>query len=533
MANIRINEIQLTGTLTQGDSFIVLDTETQDTKRATITTISDYANNNSYFFAVPDSGSRNNIGLSSRKQGMHVLTLNDQRTYRLIGSDLSDNNNWVEIAGFEPAYVTRQVTGSTFNGVPYANDIFDIYVETEENGGSNETGDGTQTNPFSSIEKAFDKIPHTPPDPRRSYSVYIHLGPGKFILGEQQSLRIANRNQNISIYLLGSLQEVETVNVLDVSNTAAPGKFSSRIVICEPFNTQIDQDGKYFLNFGGSETSPASYPCRSSSSPEIELIGFPSVGEAKIVTLATTIEPKYPLVQRAGFSTRMVHIKTYQTGSYIPSISSLHSCILNGWFLQTADNSIYSNYCYFGPSLPETGSNVTQLDIQANGGYNIFSRCIFDDVDLLWRGGPEWTSLNTCVLKNNSKVWISEYGDPSFLYTWTLDLENCALPFDIQNQNSVVIQRGNISVENCSTVIKLNYNGMYRNRGSSIISGSTTGIPIQILDGGTIINLKNACSGNLFNTTNPTEEIKVGKDKSAITFSSLPATDPDTFSRAN
>lgn len=55
MSNIRINEISLTGSLTSGDSFIVLDTETQATKRASIDTITNYVNENSYFFAVPSS----------------------------------------------------------------------------------------------------------------------------------------------------------------------------------------------------------------------------------------------------------------------------------------------------------------------------------------------------------------------------------------------------------------------------------------------------------------------------------------------
>lgn len=531
MANIRINEIQLTGTLTQGDSFIVLDTETQATKRATIATISDYANNNSYFFAVPDSGSRDNIGLSSRKQGMHVLTLNDQRTYRLIGSDLSDNNNWVEIAGFEPAYATRTVTGSTFNGVPYSYDILDIYVETETSGGNDLTGDGTQQSPYATIARALDKIPHTAPDPRKLYYVYIHLGPGEFETNEV--VYQPNRNDNITVYIIGSINEVETINITNTSNTAVPGKYSSKRITCDPYTTQIDQDGKYFLNFGGSETFPASYLCRSSSSPNIDVLGFPSVGEAKLVTLATTIRPKYPISQRTDRGIVFTHVNMFQTGSYIPSITSTRSCTFNGWFLQTYDNSINHNYCYFGPRLLNTGSNVTQLDVQGGDGFNIFNYCVFDDVDLLWRGGPEWCSIQNSVLKNNTKVWISEYGDPSYLYTWTLDTENCALVFDVQNQNSVVIQRGNISVENCGTVIKLNYNAMYRNRGSSVISGSTTGIPIEILDGGTIINLKNACNGKLVNSTNPTQEIRVGTGKTPILFSSLPATDLDTFSRAN
>jgi hypothetical protein len=533
MSNIRINEISLTGSLTSGDSFIVLDTETQATKRASIDTITNYVNENSYFFAVPSSSSRDSIDVSQRKQGMHVLTLDDQRTYRLIGSDLSDNSNWVEIAGFEPAYITRTITGSLFNGVPYAYDILDIYVEKEENGGSDVTGDGTQAAPYSSIEKAFEKIPHTIPDARKGYYVYIHVGPGKFILGETQAFYNPVRDPNMFVYLIGSVNEVETINVTDTSNTAVPGKYSSKLITCDPFTTTVEKDGEYFLNFGGSELSPASYLCRSSSSPQLEVLGFPSVGEAKLITLATTIEPKYPLRQSRDRKVTMVHIKTYQTGSYISSFSSNRSCIFNGWFLQTYDDSITNNYCHFGPSLPGTGSNVTQLDIQGGSGYNIFNYCVFDDVDLLWRGGPEWTSIQNSVLKNNTKVWISEYGDPSYLYTWTLDLENCALGFDIQNQNSVVIQRGNISVENCGTVIKLNYNAMYRNRGSSVISGSTTGIPIEILDGGTIINLKNACNGKLVNTTNPGQEIRVGTGKTPITFSSLPATDLDTFSRAN
>lgn len=531
MANIKINQIELTGSLTSGDSFIVLDEETQATKRASLSTISEYASNNSYFLAVADSQSRDSIDVSARKEGMHVTTLDDQKTYRLIGSDLSDNSNWVEIAGFTPAYITSVTETPSWNNTYVSKTVyFDIYIEKEENGGSDVTGDGTQESPFSSLAKAFEKIPSTNPWIDANYIVNIYMGPGEFLVSDDNDRYIRNlgKDGTVSIRIHGSLNELETINVTDVSNTTVAGKYASKMITCDNFSTQIDQDGKYFINFGSSLTS---YLCRSSISPQIEMLGYPSLGEAKIVTLATSIRSAYGCT--LGYQNiALYHLNFIQDG-FIPTITKAYSCTFNGWAIQAQGKESYTSYCYFGPPLPETGGTVSQIDVGGGDGYNIFNQCVFDDMDLLWRGSPEWCSIQYSVLKNNSRIWISEYGDPSYLHCRTLDFENCALCFDIQNQNSYVLNDGNISVENCEILIKVNYNAMFRSRGTRTISGTTTSTPIQILDGGTVLNVKVACDGKLTNTTNPGQDIIVGQNKSPISFASLPATDLDTFSRAN
>jgi len=143
MTNVKINEISLTGSLTSGDSFIVLDTETQDTKRATINTITNYVNENTFRYpVVSDIAERNNLSV---EDGDVVRV---KSTGELFVWD-NARTKWVLL----PNSSTRP-DFFYYDDVSYSFPV--LYVSTT---GSDDNGEGTQASPFRSVTRALQMIP--------------------------------------------------------------------------------------------------------------------------------------------------------------------------------------------------------------------------------------------------------------------------------------------------------------------------------------------------------------------------------------
>ena len=159
MANKKIDEIELTDSLTSDDSFIVLDQETQATKRTALSTISDYVKGDT--LVHPDVDGMVARDALSAQDGDVVRVKSTGELFVYDGTD----SLWRVIpnSSTKPEFFK-------YPAISYA--WINIYVDTN---GDNATGEGTEQNPFKSVSRALNSIPNG-----YKNRVYIRVAGGSY-----------------------------------------------------------------------------------------------------------------------------------------------------------------------------------------------------------------------------------------------------------------------------------------------------------------------------------------------------------------
>lgn len=410
-----------------------------------------------------------------------------------------------------------------------------IYVETPENGGDDNSGDGSVDAPFATIERALKQIPTTPPT-TYFYYAYIKVGPGEFDLkGEYHgSIR--------AIRIIGSFNEIEDVNITS-GGTIVSGKAGTRQNTCDPFTTNISEEGRYFLTKTSNDSLSrgTTYLLRPSTSPVIKSVTSITAGTGKIVELATRI---IRTSSSSFITSPNTYVDYYNLDFYFPvspqllsfrnfrgiygSIIRTYGGIFTGVDHSTGVYPFLSN-CYF------VDSQIEWRDFSILSA--VFS-CIFDNCKVYSEGGRGVT-YTSVVFLNNSISYNGYFGVANYISNVTLssiDFENCnSAVIRIKNPASLLTINNNVTLENCSSFLEIDNNAT-ATRYSGTITGATTSVPINII-AGQVTNFKAGCNGTLTNATTPGNEITVGA-AGTVSFSSLPKNDlstgdSSTFSRAS
>jgi hypothetical protein len=400
------------------------------------------------------------------------------------------------------------------NSSPLFDNIVDdkvnLYVSTT---GDDTNGDGSESNPYATPQRAVDSIPDSIANRIR---IQIFCGTGEF---DFPNLSFVPANINLKI--IGS-REGEIINIPAGSATFSlvSGKRAETTANVGSYSETIT-DGSHFLSAEANGNFSA-FCALSSVSPNLNTIMptyFAPFFNIKVCEYKTVFNVSgAPL----SFGTNETGINGLYAASFIgisvvlqissPSFKGL--TFLGCKFTRSRSGVLTFYSCdigsYLSPDIP----------LYIVGGYLRYAIIRREDYTFGIRGGLETTFGYNNIL---SPIELMESSNLSLSDT---DLEKTS----INNYTAISVYEGTstVSLINCSvsgTIGLFNSNTSINSsfNTSGNITGTVTGNIVTLTNGCQAVGIKNACDGKI--TTSGGSEIVIGGNTSGQTFTSLPATD--------
>jgi len=568
MGNIKINQIQLTGSLTSGDSFIVLDEETQATKRASLATISDYVKEDTLVHpAVDDMVARDAL---SAKEGDVVRVRSTGELFVYDGTD------------FLWRVIPNSSTKTEFFKYPSTSYAWiNIYVDTN---GNNTTGEGTEQNPFKSVSRALNSIPNG-----YKNRIYIRVAGGSYEDGnwdfpfpgatspEDHEDPAGTSYPLINVVGMSPYTDGEQIQI-DSSHTTANyvahpsgnGNYAALSDFNFPtFTTQTnfnDDSGQYFL-MSGLNTAYGNIPGWDArvvykADNTTGLIRAVNQRNSNLYTTGT-----WHLVHKSQLPTftKLGAIRNHKSNSAKVSIrnlafdlTSVYGTTIYGSSVQAANVGFYC--CYFNYGAYYIDNNESD--------WAGFQYCIFNkrsDISyspLLWYKHSVRGTISNCYIKNTPvNVSSGQYQNLGGVYESTTSMTKLVTGTDdistshgagpsvgisyfgavdfigpgvaMQFSNTSVrasAGSGNFSFSGVSNPLVLCNNSFWGHLNPSAIGDCTAPVIVGTKSmTGNAFTTTQAGPGiagwNIINTVNPGQEVIVGAVTSSFAFSDLPQTD--------
>lgn len=469
-----------------------------------------------YVEGVDTIAQRDAWPLEKRVQYMSIYVAADATVYRLFGPNLADNTTWIPVVVETPA-PSRLTTAGTSK-------YLDIYIEDPSNGGSDETGNGTQAAPFATIKKAFEIIPTVTPRNNQPRGIRIRLGVGTFAFPPSQADNINLSTLAQQISFTGTSIAVETVTIASAATKVAGKSARYTVTTSSPYSTVLGEDGEYFIDTGSTLTSRV---CVSSpSSNTIEIAGTLAPGTYTISKNGTFLEAMdnlgygteaHNLFGRMNFS-RVVTSTTFNFGGpgndyrlcNIPMDSSSDG--LWGDKYNNRDQFVMYNCSIVSTSKIEARLHELFVDV---------SNCLLKNLNISVRQSRLYYVRESQLVNSNLNVgWEQNPGNANLGNNDFYDnADSCVT---LAESSTLIVSSGTINTfENCSTALLLERNSFMHFRGGSTFRGATTSVPVVVRSGSRLIGLSSS-NGLLTNSTNPGQEVQLGATLK-LPISELPA----------
>ena len=417
-----------------------------------------------------------------------------------------------------PAIPIEQPLGDLLNTIPVGDPSLESPVGNEVSlyvsaSGNDDTGDGSQANPYATPQMAIDSIPATI---EKDSLVQIFCGAGTFTFPD-----VSRVPSDIQFALIGDTSNPDiTIPLGTTSFAPIAGKTSRLQANVGPYAAVIT-DGSHWMDLDLSSLGYATQGVvvTASTSPNLDIVLSFDPGpfyEFKVYPYSTVFEVN-PRLSFTGldaegpfgnpFSVKKVsmvgiEIKGYDGNSNFSNID-FRACKFSlgaGFFNVQFRSCTVSSYFEVGASFNDSA--------YVTGSYFKGAVTVGEDTD----------SFSNIVTTNT--IYLSPVDNASFN---SVDFEGSGDCFRLQNGSEINIF-GDCTVEATKSSF-INgtsaLNASIKIGGGTTMTGSVTGNAITLVKGSQATGVENACSGTL---TAGGSEIVVGGN-GGQTFASLPATD--------
>jgi len=413
-----------------------------------------------------------------------------------------------------PAIPIEQPLGDLLNTIPVgdpslespAGNTVNLYVSAS---GSDDTGDGSQANPYATPQMAIDSIPATI---EKDSLVQIWCGAGVFTFPD-----VSRVPSDIQCALVGDTSTPVLTTALGTSFPTVPGKVARRRGNVGAFAETIT-DGSHwgFLDFSSFGYAPSGMTVTASTSPDLDVVyGFDFGGSFELTVFAySTVFEINPRVAFSGFDAEG------PLGGFLKKVS------LVGIEVKGYDSAAsFKNFLFYGCkfSLGAGFFNVTFSSCQTGSYFEV--PATFDG-DSLVNNNYHKDAVTLKSIDSFTTAVVSgtiTTSENAVFPAAGIDFEGSSDCFSLAVSCQLTIF-GAITVEATkSTFIKATSapNSSVVITGGTTITGSVTGNAITLVKGSQATGVENACNGTL---TAGGSEIVVGGNVGQ-TFASLPATD--------
>jgi len=388
----------------------------------------------------------------------------------------------------------------------------DLYVSTA---GDDTNGDGSESNPYATPQRAVDSIPDIVSNGLR---IQIFCGTGEF-----DCPNLSFVPSNIRLSIIGSMEgEIINIPAGSISFSTVSGKRASVTGNVGSYSATISEDSHFIAAVGFGST--IAYCAVTSTSPNLNGVfsSFtPDYFDIKVCEYRTIFN--FSNSTRIAFGTSQSGID----GGYVASFFGISFVMENS---SLSFQGFAFSGCKFVKKSGSSSANVTFKSCNL-GSY------VSSEIGCVLIGG----SLNYAIVRRASYPLSIKGGLETILCYGSIlapiDLDECSNlnMYDIDFESSfgnyaINIYKGGtfVSVSSCSVSGTVGFINSSSSINASIetygsVTGTVTGNIITLANGGQAKGIKAACNGKI--TTSGGSEIVIGGNTAGQTFASLPATD--------